>query len=100
MSRFDQGDWNAVCFRCGAQKKASSLKRQWQGYYVCPAHWEPRHPQDFVRAVSDNPAAPWAQPAADVYVGPAICTIPASSAIPGSMGPGCSIPSNNPPLYG
>lgn len=72
MSNFEPGDWNAVCRRCGAQKKASTLRRQWQGYYVCPEHWEPRHPQDFVRAVPDNPGVPWSQPDNLVYGGPVI----------------------------
>lgn len=67
---FVSGDWNAVCFRCGAKKKASELRRQWQGYMVCPEHWEPRHPQDFVKSVPDNPGVPWSQPEQWVYGGP------------------------------
>jgi len=94
------GDWNAQCFRCGATRKAGEMRKQWQGYWVCPEHWEARHPQDFVRGIPDIPSVPWSQPDAWNYVGPVICSIPAASAIPGSMGPGCSIPSNNPPLYG
>lgn len=90
---FDLGNWNAQCFRCGLKRKASELVRQWQGYYVCPEHWEPRQPQDFVRGVPDNPGAPWVQPDADVYVGPPICNPPAVTCIPGWMGPGCAIPS-------
>jgi hypothetical protein len=90
------GDWNAQCFRCGAKRKASTLRKQWQGYWVCPEHWEPRHPQDFVRGVADNPSVPWDQPASIVYVGPniALCTVSGKSAIPDLMSPGCSIPSN------
>ena len=60
---YKHGDWNAVCFQCGRKKKASELKKHWQGYWVCPEHWEARHPQDFVRAVPDNMPPPWAQPA-------------------------------------
>lgn len=56
------GDWNAACFRCGRKIKASEAKKTWQNYWVCPEHWEPRQPQDFVRGVPDNPAPPWAQP--------------------------------------
>ena len=59
---YAHGDWNTVCYECGRKKKASSLRRHWQGYYVCPEHWEPRQPQDFVRGTSDNQAAPWTQP--------------------------------------
>ncbi len=66
---FAQGDYNASCFECGRKFKASELKKHWKGYYVCPEHWEPRHPQDFVRGIADVQAVPWAQPLpADVYV--------------------------------
>jgi hypothetical protein len=56
------GDWNALCYECGRKRKASTLVRHWQGYYVCPEHWEPRQTQDFVRAVPDIQTPPWAQP--------------------------------------
>jgi len=60
------GDWNVVCFQCGRKRKASETVRNWQGYYVCPEHNEPRHPQDFVRGVPDNQTPPWVQPAPSV----------------------------------
>lgn len=56
------GDWNVMCYQCGRKQKASTMKKHWQGYYVCPEHWEPRHPQDFVRNTIDNMTAPWSQP--------------------------------------
>ena len=63
------GDWNVVCFQCGRKKKASWMKRHWQGYYLCPEHWETRQPQDFARGVPDTQAPPWTQPMpADVFV--------------------------------
>ncbi len=65
MGRADyyaSGDHNAVCYECGRKRKASQLKKHWQGYYVCPEHWEPRQPQDFVRSVPDVQTPPWAQP--------------------------------------
>lgn len=55
------GDWNAVCYQCGFKRKGSYLVRNWQGYYVCPEHNEPRHPQDFVRGVPDNQMPPFVQ---------------------------------------
>lgn len=64
------GDWNASCFQCGRKRKASTMKKHWQGYYVCPEHWEPRHPQDFVRGVKENPSVPWSQPAQIQFVYP------------------------------
>lgn len=55
------GDWNAVCYECGRKFKASTMKRQWQGYYVCQDHWTPRQPQDFVRGTKDVQTPPWTQ---------------------------------------
>ena len=56
------GDWNAVCYQCGFKRKASELIRHWQGYYVCPEHWEPRQPQDYVCGQADIETPPWTQP--------------------------------------
>lgn len=56
------GDWNAVCWECGRKFKASQLVKHWQGYWVCHEHWEPRHPQDFVRPLPDVQTPPWTQP--------------------------------------
>jgi hypothetical protein len=56
------GDWNAVCYQCGRKKKAGELWKYWEGYYVCPEHWEVRQPQDFVRGVPDTQTPPWTQP--------------------------------------
>lgn len=66
---FVLGDWNAVCYECGRKKKASQLKKHWQGYMVCPEHWEPRHPQDFVSAPKAPEVPTWTQPMpADQFV--------------------------------
>lgn len=63
------GDWNTICYQCGRKFKASAMKRHWQGYYVCPTHWEPRNAQDFVRGVQDIQTPPWVQPMpADTFV--------------------------------
>ena len=91
------GDWNATCYECGGKFKASMLKRHWQGYWVCPADWEPRHPQDFVRAIPDVQTPPWAQPGADVFG--ARCSPNGSSAVPGEAEPGCMIPGYLSPMY-
>jgi hypothetical protein len=97
------GDWNAECFKCGRKFKASQLRKQWQGGYVCLAHWEARHPQDFVRGVPDNPAPPWLQPIAQEIFA-VFCTFSGTQAIPGLAIPGCAIPSRNnhlvPSTYG
>ena len=78
MSQVDYwqaGSWNAVCYECGHKRKANTLARHWQGYYVCPEHNEARHPQDFVKGVPDIQTPPWTQPApADVFINPRFIT--------------------------
>ena len=84
------GDWNAVCWECGRKFKASQLIKHWQGYYVCKEHWEPRHPQDFVRGVPDQPTPPWSQPMpADSFV--TICSLTGRSGVAGLAVGGCWI---------
>ncbi len=64
------GDWNVVCYQCARKRKASVMMRHWQGYYVCPEHWEARQPQDFVRTPPDVQTPPWTQPMpAGIFVG-------------------------------
>lgn len=93
QNSYRPGDWKAVCFRCGHQFLASEMRRNWQGFWTCRNHWEPRQPQDFVRGVKDNPTPPWTQPPpADVFV--PICSLADSTAIPGLAIPGCVCPSN------
>lgn len=65
---FILGDYNAACFECGRKKKASQLKKHWRGYFVCPEHWEPRHPQDFVGKVPQEEQVPWSQPQQDTFI--------------------------------
>jgi len=53
------GDWNAQCDRCSFKFKASKLRKTWEGFYVCNACWEPRHPSDFFRLPPDDSSVPW-----------------------------------------
>ena len=39
---------------CGFDYYASDMKLRWDGLWVCKDDWEPRHPQDFVRARADK----------------------------------------------
>lgn len=91
------GDWNTACFECGRKFKASVMKKNWQGYWVCQAHWEPRQTQDFVRNVPDVVTAPWVQPQSDVFR-PA-CTPNGVSAVPGDAEPGCMSPGYLSPMF-
>ena len=62
------GDYNVTCSMCRGKFKASELIKHWQGQYRCERCWEPRHPQDFVRGVLDNPSVSWSQPLLKVNV--------------------------------
>lgn len=87
---YEDGGWNATCYECGRKFKASEMQRQWQGYWVCRQHWEPRQPQDFVRAIPEKPSPPWVQPPADEYA--AVCFPNDQSAIPDYAIPNCAKP--------
>jgi len=68
-SKYDKGDWKALCDVCGREYKASQLTKRWDGLMCCRHDWEPRQPQDFVRGVSDTQLVPWSRPEpADQFV--------------------------------
>jgi len=49
------GDSNAICDTCGFKYKHSDLRMDWRGLMLCDKCWEPRHPQEFLRGIPDNP---------------------------------------------
>lgn len=59
--------WNALCDSCGFKKKSTDLKLRWDGLMVCAdTCWEPRHPQDFLRARKETSnRLPWTRPDSD-----------------------------------
>lgn len=60
------GDYNAICDSCGFKFKASELRKRWDGFMVDDACWEPRHPQDFLKAVKESSQnLPWSRPVND-----------------------------------
>ena len=74
FSRWDRGDWDAICDSCGRKFKASKLKQRWDGLMVDSLCWEPRQPQDFVRGVPDPQLVPWVRDeATDTY--DLVCTL-------------------------
>ena len=79
MPYYKPGDWNSVCARCGFEYKASELRKTWDGFFCCEKCWEPRHPQDFVRARPDRMDVPWTQKPPDQFI--AICDLPGQSCI-------------------
>lgn len=96
---YAEGDWNAVCYECGRKRKASTLVKHWQGYWVCPEHWEARHPQDFVRGVPERASPPWTQPMPGTDAFLAVCSPNGLSAVPGEAQPGCAVPGYLSPMF-
>ncbi len=56
------GDYNAICQMCGFKYKASELRKRWDGVMVCKKDYEPRHPQDFIRAIPEQAQLPFTSP--------------------------------------
>lgn len=56
--------WNAYCDSCGFKKKSDQLRLRWDNLMVCAdTCWEPRQPQDFLRAVIETSnRLPWSRP--------------------------------------
>lgn len=66
-NKYKPGDHLVTCDRCGFTIYGSESKKTWDGLIVCPDDWEPRHPQDFVRAKPDNQSVADARPAPEPY---------------------------------
>lgn len=92
------GDWNSICYRCGRTYKASTLRREWEGFYVCSLCWEVRQPQDFVRAPPDQQSPPWTQDRPDPLWA-RFCTPNGRTAIAGAAVAGCAISGHRDPLF-
>ena len=95
MSRargYRSGEWKALCDVCGTTFLSSELTKRWDNLMVCAYDWEPRQPQDFVRASVDKMAVPWSRPEpSDTYI-QTTCNPETTSSIPGYAQPGCAIP--------
>lgn len=65
--QYRAGDHLRVCDRCGFTIYHSESKKEWTGAIVCAPCWDPRHPQDLVRAKADNQAVKDARPYPDTY---------------------------------
>ena len=88
-SYYKSGSWNFICEVCGQQYKAEQMRKRWDGVITCPKDWEPRHPQDFVRGVKDNPSVPIVRDEApDVFI--AFCTLLSSCSLVGVAAVDCA----------
>lgn len=59
---FTPGKWLSICDVCGFRFYNTELRKDWRGLMVDDACFETRHPQDFLRVPTDNPAVPWTRP--------------------------------------
>jgi len=58
-TRYKKGDWNVIEDIGGKQVKSSKTQLRWDGHRVLKCDYEERHPQDFIRAIPDDPSVPW-----------------------------------------
>lgn len=56
------GDEYVYCDRCGFKLRRSATRKTWDGLIVCHKDWEPRHPQDQVKARSERQTIKDARP--------------------------------------
>ena len=56
------GEHNLICDVCSKKIKTHEGKLRWDGFFVCKEDWEPRQPQDFVRAKVDKITVPMIRP--------------------------------------
>ena len=89
---YEPGDWNATCSLCGRKRKASQMVQNWQGFWRCPDHNEPRQPQDFVKNPADVQTVPWSQPPTDLDL--TVCSFNGQSAVAGWAVADCMIAGN------
>lgn len=59
------GAFNVICDRCGHKFKNDETRIDWMGLRVCNECYEPRHPQEFLRGVPDDPSVEQPRPDTD-----------------------------------
>jgi hypothetical protein len=81
--RYIPGDNWIIDDQSGLKIRASKARLQWDGQLVHERHFDPRHPQDFVRAIPDHQAADITRPRGlDAFIGP-LQTETTEAALPG-----------------
>ena len=73
------GDYNCICDSCGRKFKASTMRKRWDGMFVCKEDWEPKHPQLSLKVHGDKQTVPIPrpEPTQDTFI--AYCSIWTSS---------------------
>lgn len=71
--------------------KASTMRKRWDGLFVCKDDWEIKHPQLSLRVRGDKQTVPIPRhEAPDVFV-PQLCNVINSQAIAGVAVAGCAV---------
>ena len=85
------GDYNAICDSCGRKFKASTMKKRWDGLFVCEHDYEIKHPQLSLRVHGDKQTVPIPRPdqIVDTFVNS--CNIANSQGIAGTGVAGCMV---------
>ena len=85
------GDYNAICDSCGRKFKASTMKKRWDGLFVCEHDYEIKHPQLSLRVHGDKQTVPIPRPdqIVDTFVN--VCNIINSQGISGIGISGCMV---------
>lgn len=79
--RYVPGDFYRICDRTGFKVRASATSKEWTSAIVRSISSEPRHPQDFVRGVTDDQTVQDARPRqTDVFIGPLQTTVAVAAA--------------------
>ena len=55
---YKAGSWWVHCPVCQFKYRGEVMKRRWDGQWVCPPDWEPRHPQELIRGVKEKQTVP------------------------------------------
>ncbi len=73
------GDYNAICDSCGRKFKASTMRKRWDGLFVCHEDFEYKHPQLSLKVQGDKQQVPIPrpEPIADTFL--AFCDLWTSS---------------------
>jgi len=92
---WEPGVWSAICDVCGFRFKSTEIKDRWDGLKVCLKDWEPRHPQDFVKARRERITPPWTRPEVEPDQFIEVCYLWERSAYAGLASAGCAQAGND-----
>lgn len=91
MAGWEPGKWSAICDVCGFSFKSNELRDRWDGLKVCQKDWEPRHPQDLIRARTERITPPWTRPEVeDTFENAPACFVWQASCYVGLATAGCA----------